>query len=427
MFPADAMKIELYYKNRYIKVNVKEKNILDVLSPREVKTKNEERVLRDALSIPLIESFLLSAPPECLLSAKDVLVVVNDATKPSPTAKILDFLSGYITVKFKFLVATGAHKPPTDSELKLIFGKLYSKFADRIFIHDARKDEEMVYIGTTSRGTEVYINRLAIEADKILVIGSVEPHYFAGYTGGRKAIIPGIASYKTIETNHSFALSPDATSLKLEGNPVHDDIMEGLKFFKKEIFSIQVVLNHNRKICFARVGNIIDSHLLALEKAKEVFVVKTKEKADIVVAVAKPPWDINFYQSQQAIENGKRALKDGGILILVSACKKGIGEGRYYKILSSCKTPQGVIKKVDTEPYRLGAHKAKRIAELAMSSQFWAVTGLPASVAEKMFIKPYHDIQKAIDDALAIKGKEAKISFLLDGATTVPVVKYNPD
>jgi lactate racemase len=412
------MKIRLDYNNSETGVNVSAGNVLDILSPRRIKSGNETRVLRNALSIPphnpLLEKFLLGA--------KEILVVLNDATKPSPTARVLEFLGRHITDRFKFLVASGTHRAPTSGELKLIFGKLYPKLAGRIFIHNSAKGKEMVYIGTTPRKTEVYINRLAMLADKILVIGSVEPHYFAGYTGGRKAIIPGIASYKTIEANHSFALDPDAASLKLKGNPVNEDIMDGLKFFDKEIFSIQVVLNHNRKIYAAEAGDIVESHLSILKKANDVFAVRAKKKADIVVTVAKSPWDINFYQSQQAIENGKRILKNGGILILVSKCRKGFGEGHYFDILSSCKTPAEVISKINAEPYKLGAHKAKRIAELELKSSFWAVTGLPDNKIKKMFAKPYHSIQKAVDDALALKGKKAKISFLLDGATTVPVV-----
>jgi len=413
------MNIKLNYNDLTVGIKVNDANVMDILSPRKVKTINETKVLRKALSIPLHK------PPleRFLFDAKNTLVILNDATKPSPTAKILVFLSRYIARdKFKFLIATGAHRPPTPSDLRLIFGKYFSRFADRIFIHNAKRDEEMVYIGTTPRKTEVYINRLATESDKILVIGSVEPHYFAGYTGGRKAIIPGIASYKTIEGNHRLALSSDATSLKLDGNPVHEDIVDGLKLFKKEIFSIQVVLNQDRKIYAARAGDIIDSHTQLLSKANNVFAVKAKAKADIVATVAKPPWDINFYQSQQAIENGRRTLKDGGILILVSSCKRGLGEGHYSEILSSCGTPREVIEKVNKESYKLGAHKAKRIAELASRAEFWAVTDLPDEKTKKMFIKPYHNIQQAIDDAIASKGNRATISFLPDGATTVPVV-----
>ena len=414
------MNIKISYNSSIVEADVKEKNVLDVLSPHRIKVNNEKKVLRDALSIPLHEPRL----KRFLAGAKNILVILNDNTKPTPTSRILEFLSGYITGdKFRFIIAAGAHRPPTKDDLKLIFGKYYSKFANRIFIHDAKRDEDMIYIGTTKRKTEIYINRLAVEADKLLVVGSVEPHYFAGYTGGRKAIIPGIASYKTIEANHCFALSPDATSLKLEGNPVHEDLVEGLGFFKKEIFSIQVVLNHNKKIYAAEAGNIIDSHELVLEKANDVFVVRASGKADIVVTVTKSPWDINFYQSQQAIENGKRILKNHGILILVSACKRGIGEGYYYEILSSCKTPHEVIEKVNAEPYKLGAHKAKRIAELASRAEFWAVTGLKDDEARKIFIKPYHDIKRAIEDALARKGRNAKISFVLDGAITVPVLQ----
>jgi len=411
------MNVEVLYNNSLEKVKIEDASILDVLSPSIVETCDERNIVENAILNPInAQSFA-----EFLGKEEDVLVIVNDATKPSPTAKILEYIEPFLKFeKTKFLVATGTHRAPTEEELDQIFGRF---FRGRVFIHDSKKEDDMVFLGKTSRNTEVKINQLAIEASKILLIGSAEPHYFAGFTGGRKAIIPGIAGFQTIEQNHSLALEKEAISLKLKGNPIHDDIVEGIGFLKKDIFSIQAVLDHERRICFVAAGDLYDSHANAVEKAKQLFTVSAKGKADIVVAVVKPPWDINFYQSQQAVENAKFILKDSGILILVSACLNGLGGGHYYSIMSSCSNPEGIGKNISKENYKLGAHKAKRFAELLVKSDLWAVTKLQGSEIKKMFMTPYDNIQKAVDDAFAKKGKNAKISFLLDGATTVPVIK----
>ena len=279
----------------------------------------------------------------------------------------------------------------------------------------------MVYLGKSKNGTEMHVNKLGVEAHKIVIIGSVEPHYFGGYTGGRKSFLPGIASFKTIEQNHKLALSPGAKSLALEGNPVHEDMIDALTTVKKEIFSIQTVLDKHHKIYAATAGHINDSFLAAIDRANEVFAVKIKEKTDIVVSIVKFPGDIDLYQSQKGIDNAKLALKDGGILILVSKCRQGIGEESFVKLLSSCSSPKESLERIK-EKYVLGYHKAAKMAEVGLWAETWGVTDLDPEMLKKIFIKPYKSLQAAIDDAMKQKGDKAKILFLMDGGLTVPLV-----
>jgi nickel-dependent lactate racemase len=413
------MEIEIPYSQEIIKVNVPDQNVLGVIAPKSVPIADERTTIYNAIQNPI------NSKPfhEFISNASDVLFIVNDATRPTPTGKVLGFLYDDIKdLNLRFIVATGTHRAPTEDELQFIFSDHLDDFRDKILVHDAKKDEDMVFIGTTSRGTEVKINKVAMEADKIVIIGSTEPHYFSGYTGGRKAFIPGLASYKTIEFNHKHALKPEAKTLALPGNPVHEDMEEGIKgLLDKEIFTINTVLDNDHNIYAATAGHIVDSFYATIEKANDVFCVQIPKKADIVVTVAPHPMDIDLYQSQKALDNGKLALNEGGIILLVSKCRTGVGPNTFVMLMSSADSPQGTLDNIAKE-YKVGYHKAAKLAEIAICSEMWAVTDLEDKILQDIFITPYHDIQQAIDEALSKKGSDAKILFMPNGAITVPLV-----
>ncbi|MFQ6088986.1 MAG: nickel-dependent lactate racemase [Candidatus Methanofastidiosia archaeon] len=412
------MKLKIPYGKNEVEVEILKENLGEFVYPNEVEIKNEEKVILKALKNPLSsESF-----DEFLSNSRDILFIVNDATRPTPTAKILEVLYERIkNLNFKFLIATGTHRAPTQDELKFIFGEHLNDFRERIYIHDAKKSQ-MMYIGTSKNGTELYLNEMVLKAHKLCIISSVEPHYFAGFTGGRKSLFPGVAAFSSIEQNHKIALMPESKTLKLNGNPVHEDMMDALKAFERErIFSLTTVLDRNHRIYSAFGGNLELSFKKACERAKKVYGVRISEKSDIVVTVASYPMDVDLYQSQKALDNGKLALKEGGILILVSKCREGIGDETFLKLLKSSKTPQGVLEKIK-ENYLLGYHKAAKITEIATWALMWGVTELDDEVLEKAFIMPYESLQKALDEALKIK-KDARILFLMDGSLVVPLIE----
>ncbi len=358
-----------------------------------------------------------------LADATDLLIIVNDATRPTPTSTVLDAIWDDIkAIPLKFIIATGAHRGPSEEEYIQIFGEHYENIKDKIVVHDALKEEEMVYLGNSSNGTEMFVHEEGVKAHKIIIIGSVEPHYFAGYTGGRKSFLPGIASYKTIEQNHKLALVPEACALALEGNPVHEDMIDALKVVKKEIFAIMTVLDKNHKIYAVTAGDIHASFYAAIERANEVFCAPIKKKADIVVSVVKFPADIDLYQAQKGIDNAKLALKKDGILILVAKCRCGIGGKAFADLLGSCDTPQEVLDTIETG-YKLGYHKAAKMAEIGLWAEMWGVTDIPDDEIEKLFIRPFHSLQEALDAALEQKGADADVMFLMDGSLTVPMLQ----
>lgn len=416
------MDVEIPYGKKEITVSISEP--VEVLFPKKVKIKNKNKIIEEALENPIdMETFEQFAE-----KSDKLLVIVNDATRPTPTAKILEYLSPIFSSHphVTFLVATGVHRPPTDEELKYIFGKKYNSFKNQIIAHNARKEEEMVYLGRSKNGTEMYINKLVPEYGNVLVIGSVEPHYFAGYTGGRKSFLPGVASYKTIEMNHNLALSDKACSLALKENPVHEDMVDAMNVLKNiNVFSIQTILTGDHEVYAATAGDLRKSFDAAIEYAKQIFCVPLKQKGNIVITAAQYPMDVDLYQSQKALDNGKLALEDDGIIILVSKCRTGIGDEKFLDLLGSETSCNAVLEKIGEE-YKLGYHKAAKMAQIGIRAEMWAVTDLDDPIIKKAHLKPYSEIKKAVEDAIKTikdKEKQPQIVVMPYGSLTIPFLK----
>ncbi len=411
------MKLELPYGTEKISAMIPD-NRVEILSVPESDRMPEEIIIRKAFPHPeasrKFEAFLSNA--------REILIIVNDADRDNPTPFVLNYLVPFLEkVNVKFLIATGAHPLPNEQDLQKIFGTHLGQFRKVIQIHQASASNQCVFLGRTQKGTEVKLNRLVVESEKLLIIGSVEPHYFAGFTGGRKAFLPGCAAYETIEQNHKWALDPNAQVLHLKENPVHEDMEDVLKFLKgKSIFSIQTVFDRNGKLASAFAGDLEETFLKGVEASLDLHTATVSESADIVIGSVTPPLDVNFYQAHKAHENLKHIIRPGGIFILVAPCQKGIGNNVFARLLSAHSDPQKVVEEVHRN-YRLGFHKSVRIAEFVQQAQFWAVTELDPKVVNPLFIRPFRDLQTAIDEALKQK-PNGKIVVVSSAGTTVPIL-----
>jgi nickel-dependent lactate racemase len=370
----------------------------------------------------------LDSPPleEFLAGCRSLLILVNDETRPTPTGRVLEALWARIAgLNFTILVATGTHRASHPENLEKVFSPLWPEVREKVLFHDSRQEGGMIFLGTTFRGTRVLLNPQLMMADRVLAIGSVEPHYFAGYTGGRKLIVPGIAGYSTIVTNHSLALEPGSQPLRLLGNPVHEDLMEALQFLTMPpIFSVQLVLTPDHEVAGVYAGSLLKSFLAATRQADEVFTVPFREKSDILVAVALPPMDLDLYQSQKPIEHGKLALKEGGILILVMPCRQGAGPSDFQELLSRTGDFDQARQLLD-QPYRLGFHRVSRnLRFVADGGEIWGVTDLDPDFLSRTFIRPKPDLQKAVDEAIARKGPNARANILMNASLCVPKQKF---
>lgn len=416
------MKVTVGYgKETKIDLEIADEQLIGVFNPNSVAKIDYNQAIDEALAQPLGRSTF----DDFIDTKERIVFIVNDGTRPTPTRKVLARI--YPKIKDKdvfFIVATGCHRAPSEEEWHFILGKdIYEDLRDkdRLWSHESRKDE-MVYLGQSTNGTQMYLNKIVATAKKVCAIGSVEPHYFAGYTGGRKAFLPGVAAFETIQQNHLLALHPNAQALCLKGNPVHEDMMDAMGVLKDiDIFAIMTVLDSDHDICTVTAGDLSDSFYAAIDKADEVFCVNIPSKADIVISVAPYPMDIDLYQSQKALDNGKLALNKEGILIMVASCRTGIGEEGFFKLMSSANCAQAVLDKIKCE-YKLGYHKAAKMAEINLWAQSWAVSDLSDEQMKAVHLKPYHDLVKALEDAIVEKGKDATIIVLPFGSITVPKI-----
>jgi nickel-dependent lactate racemase len=316
-------------------------------------------------------------------------------------------------------MALGSHRPPTDSESRKIFGNNYDRYREWIEIHDAQS--RLLFLGKTRRSTPIWLNQEVLQAQKLLVITSVEPHYFAGFTGGRKSFLPGVAGYETITCNHRWAVEPQARTLALKGNPVHEDMVEAAGMVSKECFSIQVVVDGDNRIRAAFAGDIQKAFMAAVKAAQKIFCIPIPEPADIVVSLVQPPYDINFYQAQKALQNAWLGLKEGGILIFASQCREGVGDDAFLKIMADAGSPQRTIEQVRKD-FVLGYQKSAKLAEILLSCKIFGVAGVEDETLKQAFIKPFNDVNDALDEALQEKGKDAKVLILKNGSLTIPMV-----
>lgn len=412
------MHIDLPYRNGDVGLDLPDDTA--IIEPNNrMASGSPDELIRQAIATPLDSPGL----EQFLSGVKNPLVIVNDGTRPTPTAAVLEVIGDRLEAcGARFIVATGAHRAPTEEEYHFIFGKNYERFRARTVAHDARDKASLVLCGTTRGGTPIWLNKLALEAEKILIIGSVEPHYFAGYTGGRKAFLPGVAGYETIQANHKLALQPQAHSLALDENPVHLDMIDALRHIKATIFSIMTVLDKDQQVVCCTAGDMNTSFIAATRAANEVFAVSLKRRFDVVISVARSPMDINLYQAQKAIDNGALAVADGGTLVLVASCWDGVGDRAYLDLLGSAATPQEALDKI-AAGYKLGYHKAAKIAEAAKRIRLTAYSELDAEILKKAFIDKVNSVQKAVDSALGSRGPGARAAILIDGTLTVPIIQ----
>lgn len=423
------MIIDVPYGTGAVPLDIDARRVAGVLGANVDEAQDSEGILRSALERPggAYSEFLAEAESPLLL-------VVNDATRPTPSAEVLRVIGPQLEAwldrtgnEAAFVVATGTHRAALPQELETLFGADFArKHVARISSHDSKNKSQLVGLGVTSRGVEVKVNRLLAEANSVILINSVEPHYFAGYTGGRKSLFPGLAGYETVWANHRLSMEQGSETLTLEGNPVHEDLEEALAVAieGKRVYGIQMVLDKEHHIGFAATGTLEQAFRAAVAVAEKQFVLDIDRLYEVVVAIAPHPMDCNLYQTNKAIQSGAQAVKDGGILIVVSECPFGLGENQtLYDMLAAADSPAAAYEKANLEEYRLGVQQASRIADIMERAQIWMVTSIPDEQIQAIFMSPYPDIQTAVDAALEAQGEHSQVLFLPEASITVPRVR----
>ena len=357
-----------------------------------------------------------------------VAIVVDDATRDAPSElmllPVLEELNS-VGVKDKditIIFGCGTHRVVTTIEAKKLLGKeVISRI--KTISHNC-KSEDLVYIGKTkSHGTKVRVNRVFAEADLKILLGDVGFHYYAGYGGGRKSVMPAISCSQTIQNNHAMLLNSKARSGILEGNPVHEDMTEAAKLAKVD-FIVNVVTNSKGELVRAFAGDLEKAFYEAIKLVDELYRVTVDRRADIVVVSAGGhPGDINLYQAYKGLDNALEVVKRNGTIILVAECPEGHGNQVFYEWMMRF----GELKKVEREVKRhfvMGGHKAYYLLKAQKNHAIILVSSLPDYYASDIFkLKTARAVNDAFKEALKISGSASKVWVMPEGNHTLPSVR----
>ncbi|MGL4986670.1 MAG: nickel-dependent lactate racemase [Treponemataceae bacterium] len=415
------MKIELGFEKTVQFLTVEDTCIESILLPNEISSskKTEEEIIITALLEPIGSQRVGNI---CKKGEK-IVIITSDITRPLPSYKLIKPLlnelvsAGIALEDITIVFALGSHRNHTEQEMRTLVG-------DSVFesVKCVDSNGSFVRLGVTEAGMPVEIFDIVANADRRICLGNIEYHYFAGYSGGAKAIMPGVSTHNAIQHNHSKMILDSAKAGRLEGNPIREDIDEVNNFCPID-FILNVVLDEHKKIIFAVAGHYLKAHREGCKFLDTLYGVPIKEKADIVVVSAGGfPKDINLYQAQKALDNAKHAVKDGGIIILCASCKEGLGEKTFEKWLLNAKSPEDWVNKIKVK-FELGGHKATAIGLVMQKAEICLVSDLDTNFVRSIFFTPFSSVQAAFDYAQGKKGNDAKVLIMPYGSSTLPYLK----
>ncbi|MEL7563370.1 MAG: nickel-dependent lactate racemase [Dehalobacterium sp.] len=412
--------ILLGYGNSEQKVTIPKKNLLGCLRPQEMNCDVQaDEVIKEALKNPI------GTPPlgKIVENGDRVAIIISDITRPCPSALLLPHVLDEIHqagVPDKDIIVVsglGVHRPHSAEEMKRLVGPAVY---ERVTCMDSfGRKEDFVQVGESTVGTPFQVFRPVVEATKRICLGNIDYHYFAGYSGGAKAIVPGVCTRETIQANHRMMLHPQAKVGIIEGNPVRKDLEEIVNYLSID-FILNVVLDEEKNIMAAVAGDFVQAHRAGCRILDQAYRLPINELADIVITCPHGfPKDINVYQAQKALDNARWAAKPGGIIILVAECREGLGEETFRSWIEEAESAKDIVERISRD-FQLGGHKAAAIADMAGKFRIFLVSGLSEKTAKKLFMEPFREADQAFREALRIMGDDAKVWVMPTGGTTLP-------
>ena len=402
-------------------LTVPDKNLLQVLGPNQVAydLKGEAEVKR-ALEAPIGTPAL----KDIVHPGEKIIIITSDISRPMPTHVVMPALldalyaAGCKKEDITLMFALGSHRAQTEEEKRKLAG---DRAYEEIRCIDSDPDD-CVHLGSTPHGTPIDISRAVVEADRRICLGNIEYHYFAGYSGGIKAVFPGCSTREAIQANHSMMVEDAACAGNLDHNPVRDDLEEMTKYLKVD-FILNVVLDEHKQIVKAVAGDIVKAHREGCKFLDTMYRVEIPSRAEIVVVSQGGALkDLNLYQTQKALDNAKHAIADDGVIVLAGSCKEGLGEKTFETWLTEAKAPDDLIERVRKD-FKLGGHKAAAIAMVLKRAKIFLVSDMEDGFVRTLFMEPYPSVQAAFDAALAEKGEDARVIVMPYGGSTLPRVK----
>ena len=416
------MKVLLAYGRTGLEVELPDRNV-EVIEPIDVPgLADEHAAILDALRHPLG-----TAPLAALANARDqVVVVVNDGTRPMPSGRVLPPLLAELAHvprdQVTILVATGTHRANTPEELDRMLGPQIAR-EYRVVNHDAREDASLTYLGLSSRGTPIYLNRLYLEASVRILTGFVEPHFFAGFSGGPKPAMPGLAGLRTVLANHGPRMigHPNAAFGVLDGNPIHEEQRE-IALLSAPTFSLNVSLNKRHEITGVWAGEMLAAHADAVRFVRRTAMRPIRGEYDVVLTTNSGyPLDQNLYQGVKGLAAAARAVCQGGAIVLAAECADGLpAHGTYADLLRAASDPQSLLATVEGAPTPLAdGWQAQIQAQIQRRAAVYLHSTLTDAQVREALLTPTHDVAATVRTLLAERGQDARLLVLPQGPQTV--------
>lgn len=364
---------------------------------------------------------------ELAAGKKKITVIISDHTRPVPSKAILppmleELRKGSPDAEIILLVATGCHRPTSDNELRAKLGdEIFER--ERIVIHDCADESMMVKLGTLPSGGELIINRTAAEADLLVAEGFIEPHFFAGYSGGRKSVLPGIASKKTVYANHcsKFIADPNSRAGILDGNPIHRDMVyaaekAGLKFI------VNAVINSRHEVIGAFAGDAFAAHAAGVSFLEGLCRSKPLP-ADIVFTTNNgAPLDQNVYQAVKGMTAGESTCREGGVIIMCAECADGHGGQSFFDTFAGGDSPAEILRRIEAVPQSetvADQWEAQILARIMSRHSVVMISSAPDEIIRAFGMTPAHSIEEALAAADSILGRPGDITVIPEGISCV--------
>ena len=420
------MKVKLAYGKTGLEVDLPDDGV-SVIEPHYIPgLPDEQASIREALRNPI------GSPPlaELVKPHHTVAITFPDVTRPCPTDRmlpaILEELSAVPRDQIVLISGTGMHRPNTQEELRRIVGDwVFDNY--RVINHNAFDKSTMAYAGKTKRGTELWLNAEFLKADIKILIGFIEPHMFAGFSGGAKAILPGIASEETVLRNHDAQMIGDHRSIwgVTKGNPIFQEMREAA-MMAKPTFLANVTLNRDKQITGVYFGGLVAAHDAGIEFARRTAMRPVPKPFDIIVTTNSGyPLDLNLYQAIKGASAANLIVREGGAIISASECRDGIPEhGNYRKILHMRSNPDELLKMIYEPDFLLFDQWEVQIqAAIQRRAEFYLYSTIPDDEVEMAHVKPIHDIGEKVRELRQRFGPESTIAVLPQGPFTIPYVE----
>jgi len=422
------MRISIPYGRSHLHADIPDERIKAVLSSRleeYIPTMGERELVEEALRAPVGSKTL----EELAQGKESIVLIASDHTRPVPSKVLIPPMLAAIRrgnpdAKITFLIATGCHRGTTKAELIEKFGAEIVE-NERIVIHDCLDESSMVTIGTLPSGGELRINRTAAEADLLISEGFIEPHFFAGFSGGRKSVLPGIAAAKTVYWNHNarFIASPFARTGILEGNPIHRDMVYACRAAKLA-FICNVVINAKHEVVGAFAGDCEQAHLAGVEFLKELCLCE-KVPADIVISSNNGyPLDQNIYQAVKGMTAGEATCKEGGVIIMTAACNDGHGSESFMRTIAQDLPAAQILAQIEATPMADTIHdqwESQILARILSRFHVVLITEADPALVRAMKMHPASTLQEALRIAEDLLGREGTITVIPEGISAIVV------